>query len=165
MTVVKCLVMLALALGLCAICAPAQMPTDNMSWKSRCEALHAALPTATSPAPASFVPSALKNKGEQWTTFGWDRSRANQHAVACVFFYLGAIASQKAPAQSHTTRVHAKESWTMGTIEWKAMHGSAPTVSEKLTRDHAKLAEIPKPALTVGQEQTMVDTGRTLPIK
>jgi len=141
--------------------AHAQMPTDNDAWKARCEVLHRADPNLSGSVPA-WLRSAPRNvPGPQWTTFGWDRDRAGQRSVACVFFYLGAVADHNSN-RGHADRVHAKESATMGAIEVMLANHQPVPFRKTLTRAHAEAAEIPKPALTVAQEQAMVDAATTM---
>lgn len=145
--------------------AAAQMPTDNDTWKKRCEVLRDADPNArgTVPdwlakAPGTAVP------GPRFTTFGWDRARAGQHYVACTFFYLGAIADHN-HSNKHADRVHAHESAVMGRLEDKAARHEPGTSREGLTAARAKAAEIPKPALTVPEEEGIVQAATTMPLE
>jgi len=153
---------LALVLAFTALCAPAQMPTDNLMWKSRCDALHKAGVSNNGAAPVWLLNAPGTVPGPQWTEFGWDRERAGQHAVACVFFYLGAIADHKMQ-QTHANRIHSIESARMGVIAYDTVHGIKPPARYLITKAHAELAEIPKPSLTAAAEQAMMDTAGVVP--
>lgn len=154
------------ALPFCAAAAlPAhsQMPTDNDAWKHRCEVLRDADPNGRGTVPAWLTKAPGTVPGPRWTTFGWDRSRANQPYVACTFFYLGAIADHNRN-KGHADHVHAHESAVMGRIEDKLARHEDVTTREKLTRTHAEAAEIPKPALTIPEEEAMVTAATTMPL-
>lgn len=140
------------------------MPTDNDAWKARCLLLQSVEnPQGTARVPYWVAAATHGLPGPQFTEFGWDRDRAGQHYVACTFFYLGAIADHQR-GKGHADRVHARESATMGLIETKLAIHQTPSLRENMTADHAKLAEIPKPALTIPQEQAMLDAASTMPL-
>jgi hypothetical protein len=151
------LVSTAVLLALCASAAAhAQMPTDNDAWKARCNALAATTDlghlTAEARALTHSVPAS------KFTTFAFDRSAAGQPAVACTMFYLGAIAAQ---ASSDASTAH--DNAVLAGIEIKAAHHQDTTFSESLTRMKAKAYEIPKPALTVDDEEKVLLAATTIP--
>lgn len=150
-------------LGL-ALSSSAQMPTDNDTWKKRCEVLRDADPTARGVVPAWLQTAPQAVPGPRWTTFGFDRAHARQSYVACTFFYLGAIADHN-HGNAHADRVHAHESAVMGKIMDKAARHEKITPREKLTKGHAEAAEIPKPALTIPEEEAMLAAATTMPLE
>jgi hypothetical protein len=143
--------------------ARAQMPTDNDAWKARCDTLRNADPTGRGNVPAWLRQAPKGIPGPQFTTFGWDRLRATQPYVACTFFYLGAIADHNAP-RTHANHVHAHESAVMGRIAAQTGHHQQVSVREGLTRAHAEAAEIPKPPLTIPEEEAIVAAASTMPL-
>jgi hypothetical protein len=156
--------LLALPLLFCATVSAvyAQMPTDNDTWKLRCNLLHDNV-SRLGVAPPWLTSTPQQVAGPRYTTFGWDRDHAAQPAVACVLFYLGAIADHNAPV-NHADHIHSIESSTMGLVEWQTLHGQKITDRQKITRVHAKAAEIPKPALTVPEEEAIVAASSTMPL-
>lgn len=146
-----------------AVVARAQMPMDNDAWQQRCDVLRNADPSARGIVPAWLRHAPQNVPGPAYTTFGWDRLRAHQLYVACTFFYLGAIADHNGP-RTHADHVHAHESATMGRIASQLAHHQRVSVREGLTRAHAEAAEIPKPPLTVAEEEAIVAAASTMPL-
>jgi hypothetical protein len=120
-------------------------------------------PTGRGVVPAWLRAAPKDVPGPEYTTFGWDRLRAKQPYVACTFFYLGAIADHN-HGNGHADHVHAHESAVMGRIASKTAHHQEPTTREAMTRVHAEAAEIPKPALTVAQEEAIVAAASVMPL-
>lgn len=143
----------ALALTASAAASYAQMPTDNDAWRNRC----AALANVSDPGHAASAKALTHGvSADKYISFAMDRSNANQPAVACTLFRLGAIAASDAST--------AQDSNALAAIEVKTARHQDTSFSEGILRMKAKAREIRKPALTVSEEEAMMAAATTIPV-
>jgi hypothetical protein len=138
----------------------AQMPTDNDTWKARCNAL-ASVSDITHPTP-QIVALTRGVAGSKFRTFGFDRDAAGQHKVACTLFFLGAVADQAGNGGKQDSS-SAEDNATLARLQIKAMHGESPTFSERITVAKVKALEVTRPALTQADEENVMNAATTIP--
>jgi hypothetical protein len=159
MTLSRLATLAAAALAL-ATAAHAQYPKDNAVYKMRCDLLasqDAAIQTGT--IPAILLPTTKGIPAAQIVTFAVDREKDSDHQVACVLFYMAAIAS-RAANQSDDAKTYGLFAHT----EFVKSTGGSPSFGEKMTRAKVEAAEIRKPALTSAQLTAILDALSTMPI-
>lgn len=140
--------------------AYAQYPKDNNVYKMRCDLLagqDSAIQSGSIPAVLAGASKGIP--AAQIVTFAVDREKDGDHQVACVLFYMAAIAS-RAANQADDAKTYSVFAHT----EYVKSTGGSPSFGEKLTRGKVEAAEIRKPALTSAQLTAIVDALNVMPI-
>ncbi len=142
----------------------AQLPRDNEAWKLRCNLLQANnAAIAAGHAPVPLVQGTRGLPGLQYMTFGFDRREAAQHNVACVFFYMGAIAEgagNGGKPDLAKARAHAE----VALAEFQQVHGQKVPISERMKRFDAKLGQTRASDISAEQATAILNAASTMPV-
>jgi len=149
----------AILLATASAALHAQMPTDNDAWKGGCNTLRSVDLSHLSPASIAMTRGVPASK---FVTFGFDRDAAGQHQVACTLFYLGAIAAQAGNGAKADTTASAHDVAVLAQLQVKAMSHQEPSFAESMTRMKMKAYEIKQPALTVAEEERVLNAATTI---
>lgn len=110
----------------------ASLPVDNPVYKMRCDLLSSVdRDIAHGTTPASLAAATRGLPGQKFSVLAIDRGQANNHAVACTAFYLGAIADRGNAGE-------ADAFITLAQFEAKLAHGQELSFTERMKRDMIK---------------------------
>jgi hypothetical protein len=141
----------------------AQLPTDSMVWKARCDflsKLDSQLQTGT--VPPMLVAATRGVAGQSYTTFGWDRLRDGDPNVACTLFYMALIADRSGNGGKPAAFI-TRNAGILAHDESSPVR-SQLTVAQRVKRSEIKLHQMRVPALTSAQLQAVLDAATTMPI-
>jgi hypothetical protein len=143
----------------------AQYPTDNAAWKARCTLLAAsddAIENGT--VPAAFIPRIKSIPALHFTTFAFDRSRTNEHYVACTLFYMAAIGERIGSGGVPASQSTARDRAILAQAEIHLAHKESVTMVQHLKRATAEAGQVIAPALTAPQLEAVIAAADTLPL-
>jgi hypothetical protein len=140
--------LLGVVTGLCAH-ATAQMPSDDDTWKARCNALSAnATAIDKGSASQALLQTTRGIAGDKFEAVAHERAGAGQHYIACTLYFTGAMAQHMGnggkidAGRAHTDVVLAG-------AELKRATGQSLSFAEKMDSAGSKMPSVKKtPPLT-----------------
>ncbi len=153
------------ALSFSAAAAHAQMPEDNAAWTARCAMLNSlATQIDGGHVPASLAAGTHGVPSIEFATFGFDRSRASEHNVACTMFFMAAIAERNGngaaanPKTAHNLLVVAQS-------EVALAHKVKVTTLQHMKRGEEEAKQVKAKSLTADQSSAVLAAADTLPLQ
>ena len=154
---------LVLLFSAAATAAHAQMPQDNEVWKARCKMLNglaATIDAGNTPPVLAAATHGLPSI--QFAEFGFDRSRATEHNVACTMFYMAAIAERAGnitnnPKTAHNLIVVAQS-------EYALAHGRKVTALQHVKRGEEEAKQVGAKHMDSAQSEAVLQATSTFPI-
>ena len=116
-------------------------------------------------APATLVTATHSLPSIQFATFGFDRSRATNHNVACAMFFMAAIAERAGNGTGGGNPRTAHNLLVVAQSEVMLAQGHKPTMKQHVKRGEEEAKQVSAKPLTGEESAAIINAVGTLPLK